>query len=107
MLTALLKINTTKLASRRLRRAACDWRSPCRPTGRPACRNGRSNSFAEATRMSTLIDESVSSSHKSRQAIPRRTLASAVAERLRERILRGEFREGEQLRQHAIADEFA
>jgi DNA-binding GntR family transcriptional regulator len=57
--------------------------------------------------MSTLIDESAKSSHKSRQAIPRQTLASAVAERLRARILRGDFREGEQLRQHAIAEEFA
>jgi DNA-binding GntR family transcriptional regulator len=42
-----------------------------------------------------------------RTAIPRQTLPSAVAERLREKILRGEFREGEQLRQHAIADELA
>ena len=56
--------------------------------------------------MSTLGNGSLNSGQKSRQAIPRQTLASAVAERLRERILRGDFREGEQLRQHAIAEEF-
>jgi DNA-binding GntR family transcriptional regulator len=39
-------------------------------------------------------------------AIPRQSLAAAVAERLRERILSGELREGEQLRQEAIAAEF-
>src|SRR5579864_7793422 len=38
--------------------------------------------------------------------IPRQSLASAVVERLREKILSGELREGEQLRQDAIADEF-
>lgn len=43
----------------------------------------------------------------SRQAIPRQTLTTAVADRLREKILRGELREGAQLRQHAIAQEFA
>lgn len=41
-----------------------------------------------------------------KQAIPRQTLTSAVADRLRDKILRGELREGEQLRQHAIAAEF-
>jgi len=41
------------------------------------------------------------------QAIPRQTLTTAVADRLRDKILRGEYREGEQLRQHAIAEEFA
>ena len=39
-------------------------------------------------------------------AIPRVSLAAAVVERLRERILSGELREGEQLRQEAIATEF-
>jgi DNA-binding GntR family transcriptional regulator len=39
-------------------------------------------------------------------AIPRQSLAAAVAERLRERILSGELPEGEQLRQEAIASEF-
>jgi DNA-binding GntR family transcriptional regulator len=38
--------------------------------------------------------------------IPRQSLASAVLERLREQILSGELREGEQLRQDAIAAEF-
>ena len=42
----------------------------------------------------------------SSQAIPRQTLTAAVADRLRDKILRGELREGEQLRQHAIAAEF-
>lgn len=39
-------------------------------------------------------------------AIPRQSLAAAVVERLRERILSGELQEGEQLRQEAIAAEF-
>jgi DNA-binding GntR family transcriptional regulator len=38
--------------------------------------------------------------------IPRQSLASAVLERLRDKILSGELREGEQLRQDAIATEF-
>ena len=38
--------------------------------------------------------------------IPRTSLTLAVAERLREMILRGEFEEGEQLRQDAIAANF-
>jgi len=38
--------------------------------------------------------------------IPRQSLSAAVAERLREKILAGELREGEQLRQDAIAKEF-
>jgi DNA-binding GntR family transcriptional regulator len=38
--------------------------------------------------------------------IPRQSLAAAVLERLREKILSGELREGEQLRQDAIAAEF-
>jgi DNA-binding GntR family transcriptional regulator len=38
--------------------------------------------------------------------IPRTSLALAVAERLREMIIRGEFSEGEQLRQDAIAASF-
>ena len=41
-----------------------------------------------------------------KQRVPRQTLTSAVADRLRDKILRGEFRAGEQLRQHAIAAEF-
>lgn len=38
--------------------------------------------------------------------IPRQSLAAAVLERLREKILSGELREGEQLRQDALAEEF-
>jgi DNA-binding GntR family transcriptional regulator len=38
--------------------------------------------------------------------IPRQSLAAAVLERLRDKILSGELREGEQLRQDAIAEEF-
>jgi DNA-binding GntR family transcriptional regulator len=38
--------------------------------------------------------------------IPRQSLAAAVLERLRDKILSGELREGEQLRQDAIAAEF-
>ncbi|MGH9592383.1 MAG: GntR family transcriptional regulator [Bryobacteraceae bacterium] len=38
--------------------------------------------------------------------IPRQSLSSAVAERLRDKIIRGELQEGEQLRQDAIAREF-
>jgi DNA-binding GntR family transcriptional regulator len=38
--------------------------------------------------------------------IPRQSLASVVVERIREKILRGELHEGEQLRQDAIAAEF-
>ena len=53
--------------------------------------------------MSTPINGSLNPN----QAIPRQTLTTAVADRLRDMILRGEFREGEQLRQHAIAEEFA
>lgn len=56
--------------------------------------------------MSAQPNGNLNSQH-SNQAIPRQTLTSAVADRLRDKILRGEFREGEQLRQHAIADEFA
>ena len=53
------------------------------------------------------MNKPVNGSLDSRRAIPRQTLTTAVAERLRDKILRGEFREGEQLRQHAIAEEFA
>jgi DNA-binding GntR family transcriptional regulator len=38
--------------------------------------------------------------------IPRQSLAAAVVERLRDQILNGKLREGEQLRQDAIATEF-
>ncbi len=39
-------------------------------------------------------------------AIQRQSFASAVADKLREKIIRGELHEGEQLRQDAIASEF-
>lgn len=40
------------------------------------------------------------------QSIPRQSLTSAVAERLRDQIIRGEFPEGAQLRQDAIAAQY-
>jgi DNA-binding GntR family transcriptional regulator len=43
---------------------------------------------------------------KKSSPIPRQSLAAAVVERLREKILSGELGEGEQLRQDAIAAEF-
>jgi DNA-binding GntR family transcriptional regulator len=43
---------------------------------------------------------------KKSEPIPRQSLSAAVVERLREKILSGELREGEQLRQDAIASEF-
>lgn len=46
------------------------------------------------------------SAAKKTAPIPRQSLAAAVVERLREKILSGELREGEQLRQDAIAAEF-
>jgi DNA-binding GntR family transcriptional regulator len=45
------------------------------------------------------------SAHRS-SPIPRQSLAAAVVERLRDQILNGKLREGEQLRQDAIAAEF-
>lgn len=42
----------------------------------------------------------------SHRGIPRQSLTTAVADRLRNKILRGVFGEGVQLRQHAIAAEF-
>jgi len=45
-------------------------------------------------------------SERKSTAIPRQSLAAAVVERLREKILSGELQEGEQLRQEAIATEF-
>jgi DNA-binding GntR family transcriptional regulator len=39
-------------------------------------------------------------------SIPRQSLASAVAERLREKIICGELKQGERLLQDALADEF-
>jgi len=56
-------------------------------------------------RRKTHQDGSSSSIVKS-AAIPRQSLVSAVAERLRDQIIRGELREGQQLRQDAIAAQF-
>src|SRR5215467_4595826 len=56
--------------------------------------------------MNTAIEE-VSARPKSKNAIPRQSLAAAIVERLRDRILSGELAEGEQLRQESIAAEFA
>lgn len=43
---------------------------------------------------------------RAEKGIPRTSLASAVADKLREMIIRGEMQEGEQLRQDAIAVDF-
>jgi DNA-binding GntR family transcriptional regulator len=43
---------------------------------------------------------------KSKNAIPRKSLAAALVERLRDKILSGELPEGAQLRQESIAAEF-
>jgi len=68
-----------------------------------------------ATKTSSLGKHSAKSSAESLHApaggprsapIPRQSLAAAVVERLREKIIDGELREGEQLRQDAIAEEF-
>src|SRR5215475_5592934 len=42
----------------------------------------------------------------SHSAIPRQSLTSAVAEKIRDQIIRGEIQEGAQLRQDAIANQF-
>src|SRR5215469_14031428 len=46
-------------------------------------------------------------SNSSSARIPRTSLTSAVAEKLREKIVHGDIQEGEQLHQDAIAQEFA
>jgi DNA-binding GntR family transcriptional regulator len=53
-----------------------------------------------------LADSTKTVSPKMPTPIPRQSLAAAVLERLRDKILSGELREGEQLRQDAIATEF-
>ncbi len=58
-----------------------------------------------AAQVSTSRTEITGKSKKS-APIPRQSLAEAVLGRLREQILNGELREGEQLRQDAIAAEF-
>jgi DNA-binding GntR family transcriptional regulator len=53
-----------------------------------------------------LIEPKKAATSRKSTPIPRQSLASAVLERLREKILSGEIREGEQLRQDTIAAEF-
>lgn len=57
----------------------------------------------KATKPSATIE---TISPRKSEPIRRQSLAAAVVERLREKILSGELREGEQLRQDAIATEF-
>jgi DNA-binding GntR family transcriptional regulator len=63
---------------------------------------------SRTSRASRTSSSRIESTGKSRRfaPIPRQSLAAAVIERLREQILNGELREGEQLRQDAIAAEF-
>ena len=42
----------------------------------------------------------------SNSAIPRQSLTSAVADKIRDQIIRGEIQEGAQLRQDAIANQY-
>ncbi len=60
-------------------------------------------SHSQVTRSIGVAKPSIS---KKSAPIPRQSLAAAVVERIREKILRGELHEGEQLRQDAIAAEF-
>ncbi len=53
-----------------------------------------------------MLYASPGASIMSSSTIPRQSLTSAVAEKLRDKIVRGELQEGEQLRQDAIANEF-
>lgn len=55
---------------------------------------------------SAIPSGAVGHSHWKADPIPRQSLSAAVIERLRENILSGELREGEQLRQDMIASEF-
>lgn len=55
-----------------------------------------------ATKQNLETDESINPGH----GIPRLSLASAVADKLRAMIIHGDVQEGEQLRQDAIASEF-
>ena len=66
-------------------------------------RGGKSRVFITMPRPNSVPQSSIGSE---RSPIPRQSLGAAVVERLREKILSGELREGEQLRQDAIATEF-
>ena len=54
----------------------------------------------------SLLAPVMASEPRSSLAIPRQSLTSAVAEKLREQIIRGEIPEGAQLRQDAIANQY-
>ena len=56
--------------------------------------------------MCSLHTSSMESDSVSNSAIPRQSLTSAVADRLRDQIIRGIIPEGDQLRQDAIAKEY-
>src|ERR1043165_2140343 len=56
--------------------------------------------------LDTLLAEALHPIMASSSTIPRQSLTSAVADKLRDKIVRGELKEGEQLRQDAIANEF-
>lgn len=64
----------------------------------------RANSMTQINPLTNAMTKSLAPRKSS--PIPRQSLAAAVLERLREKILSGELREGEQLRQDAIAEEF-
>jgi len=71
--------------------------------------SGMSNSPARdphSPQMKHLHPSAAPIAPKKTSPIPRQSLAAAVIERLREKIISGELREGEQLRQDAIAAEF-
>jgi DNA-binding GntR family transcriptional regulator len=69
---------------------------------RVACING-----AVRTELVILLTQtSKTAASRKSTPIPRQSLAAAVLERLRDKILSGELHEGEQLRQDAIAEEF-
>ena len=65
--------------------------------------SAESHKSHQVTRSIGVAKPSIS---KKSAPIPRQSLAAAVVERIREKILRGELHEGEQLRQDAIAAEF-
>src|SRR3954452_7461520 len=68
--------------------------------------SGRTVRTIEGKGQNRLVDNAKAASTKKSTPIPRQSLAAAVLERLRDKILSGELREGEQLRQDAIATEF-
>jgi DNA-binding GntR family transcriptional regulator len=94
-----------------LHRATSEWRAI--PLVLPMARRWRGMSFkkkqaARAVEANTILPSTAMEAVYQRKssAIPRQSLAAAVVERLREKILSGELQEGQQLRQEAIATEF-